>query len=61
MEFEKLTLSKNKCHNIHIGQKKENCKELKVHDKIMHESRQEKYLGDIIDKTGNQRATIKDR
>ena len=61
MESEKLTLSENKCHNIHIGQKKENCKDLKVHDNKMHESNKENYLGDIIDKTGNQRATIKDR
>ena len=27
----------------------------------MHESKKEKYLGDIIDNTGNQRATVKDR
>ena len=61
MESEKLTLSENKCHNIHIGKHKDKCKELKVHNKIMHESRKEKYSCDIIDKSGNQRATIKDR
>ena len=61
METKKLTLSENKCHNVHIGQKQEICKELKVHNTTMHESHQEKYLGDIIDKSGTQRATIKYR
>ena len=27
----------------------------------MHEANQEKYLGDIVNTTGNQRATVKDR
>ena len=27
----------------------------------MHESRKEKYLGDIIEQTGKQKATITDR
>ena len=27
----------------------------------MHESKHEKYMGDIITKTGNQRATIQNR
>ena len=61
MESEKLTLSESKCHNIHIGSRRENCKYLAVHDYKMHESKKEKYFGDIIDTTGNQRATIKDR
>ena len=33
MESEKLTLSNKKCHNVHIGQRKEKCKDLKVHNK----------------------------
>ena len=61
MESEKLTLSESKCHNVHIGNKKENCKDLAVHTHKMHESSQEKYLGDLIDQTGTQRATIRDR
>ena len=61
MESEKLTLSENKCHNVHIGRDREKCKDLKVHKNKMHESRKERYLGDIIDQTGNQRATVKDR
>ena len=27
----------------------------------MHEANQEKYLGDIVNTNGNQRATVKDR
>ena len=36
MESEKLTLSKTKCHNVHIGQSKEKCKNLKYMMKKMH-------------------------
>ena len=61
MESEKLTLSEIKYHNVHIGNKKENCKDLAVHTHKMHESSQEKYLGDLIDQTGTQRAIIRDR
>ena len=50
-----------KCHNMHIGRNKENCKELKVQNTIVHESLPDKYLGDIINKTANQRETVKDR
>ena len=60
-ESEKLTLSETKCHNIHIGKHKENCRDLKVHNQKMHEANKEKYLGDIVNTTGNQRATVKDR
>ena len=34
---------------------------MKVHKHKMHESKKEKYLGDIVDQTGNQRATVQDR
>ena len=46
---------------MHIGRNKENCKELKVQNTIVHESLPDKYLGDIINKTANQRETVKDR
>ena len=61
MEAEKLSLSDKKCNKIHVGSKWESCQELKVHDKKMHESKSEKYLGGTINSTGNQRATIQDR
>ena len=35
MDLEKLTLSKKKSHNIHIGKQKQNCPSLKVHENNM--------------------------
>ena len=65
LESKKLTLSKSKCHRIHMGKKKdENSMKrpnLKVHNDRMEDSVIEKYLGDIVDKTGQIRATIEDR
>ena len=61
MESEKLCLSETKSNVIHVGSKLESCNELKVHNKKMHESKKEKYLGDTINRTGSQRATIQDR
>ena len=54
-EVEKLTLSKSKSHVIHAGENSENCCELKVHNEKMDLSDEEKYLGDVIDKTGKPR------
>ena len=48
MELEKLTLSKTKCHKIHIGKHHRECSDLLVHGEVMSESKAEKYLGDII-------------
>ena len=64
IESKKLKLSETKCHRIHI-QKHQNsekgCKKLKVHEKEMCESDKQKYLGDIVDKSGKLRNTIEDR
>ena len=49
METEKLSLSKTKCHNIHMGKNKRNCPDLKIHGEQMKYSNSEKYLGDIVD------------
>ena len=61
IESKKLPLSHKKCFNIHIGKGHKNCPTLFVHDKVMKESENEKYLGDYIDKTGNINATIQSR
>ena len=65
VEAKKLTLSKTKCHKLHIQNKRNhddaNCPKLKVHSEEMAESIKEKYLGDIIDNTGKIRSTIEDR
>ena len=61
MDLEKLTLSKTKCHNIHIGKNKRNCPDLKVQEQDMKYSKAEKYLGDIVDETGSNKLNIKKR
>ena len=58
MEYEKLTLSENKCHKVHIGKPNSNCQELKVHGRPMHESSKEKYLVDIVHKSATNKENI---
>jgi hypothetical protein len=58
-------LSVSKCNRIHISKKNppadHKCPVLKVHDTPMTDSNREKYLGDIVDKSGKIRATIEER
>ena len=61
IDLEKLTLSKSKCHNIHVGSKVRNCPSLKVQEKKMENSKKETYLGDIIDESGTNKANIEKR
>ena len=58
---QKLNLGKNKCVKVHVGNKCAECENLYVHDEIMKESHQVKYLGDVIHKDGRPRATIVER
>ena len=59
--MKKLKLSHKKCSQIHVGNKKNVCPELNVHENKMKNSNQEKYLGDIVDHSGSIKPTIKDR
>ena len=46
IESKKLTLSKSKCHRIHIDKKSKNikeCEKLKVHDDSMDDTSKSKY------------------
>ena len=61
VESKKLRLSQQKCARIHVGNGHENCPELKVHEHIMKETESEKYLGDVIHKSGNIQETINRR
>ena len=61
MELEKFTLSKSKCHNIHMGMNKSICRSMKVHDSIMAESKSEKYLGDIVHSSGGNKPNVAKR
>ena len=61
IDLEKLTLSKTKCHNIHIGKQMKECPSLKVDGHTMENSDRETYLGDIIDKSAKARPNIEKR
>ena len=56
-----MTLSNKKCNRIHVWKSKEACQELKIHESKMNNSDQEKYLGDLVNKSGKIKATIEER
>ena len=58
IEVEKLTLSSKRCHNVHIGKKKNSCHKLKVHEAQMRESSQQTYLGDKVDSSALLKPTL---
>ena len=51
----------DKCHTIHCGKRSLSCPDLKVHEKTMHNSEEEKYLGDHITSSANNVITISKR
>ena len=61
VELKKLTFSSKKCSRIHVGKQTSPCPELKIHASKMKDSTQEKYLGDIVNTTGNVKETVADR
>ena len=61
IECKKLTLSKKKCHQMHIGKVKMCCPALNVHDDKMTRSEEEKYLGNILSHDGNNKSNTKNR
>ena len=61
MSSKKLQLNPKKCVKIHIGKKCQHCPKLKVHEGEMKDVEQEKYLGDIIHKSGKPHANIVER
>jgi hypothetical protein len=60
-EQKKLTLSKQKCFQIHVGAKCGDCEKLYVHGEQMKEAHEFKYLGDIVNENGRPKATISKR
>ena len=46
---------------MHVGENKEKCKSLKVHDEEMSTTTEQKYLGGLVSCTGTNNANIKDR
>ena len=61
MELEKLTLSKTKCHKLHIGRNQINCADMKVHGEAIKNTKCEKYLGDIICSNGSNKPNLAKR
>ena len=65
IETKKLKLSARKCSRIHVQNKRQrktnDCPEIKVHDDIMTNSNQQKYLGDLINTSGTIRNTVEER
>ena len=55
IESKKLYFNTSKCCIIHLGPRKEECCPLLVHKTKMKQCDYEKYLGDILSNTGNDR------
>ena len=51
IEMKRLSLHKDKCKKIHIGQEYEFCPILKVHDSDIKLVTEDKFLGDIVSNT----------
>ena len=49
---------RTKCHKIHIGRHQVHCPVLKVHGSEMKEVSEDEYLGDIVNKDGNNKSNI---
>ena len=61
IETKKLQFNYKKCVNMHVGKNKDGCESLKVHEKQMLETAEQKYLGDIVSSSGSNNANIKER
>ena len=61
IEGEKLEFNLKKCYNMHVGIKKSNCKELKVHKTRMQNIESHRCLGDIVSSNGNNNEIIIER
>ena len=58
IESKRLELGKKKSNRLHIGKKNHSCYELKVHESKMNDTKQEKYIGDIIRDDGKNTSNI---
>ena len=61
IESKKLQFNLKKCFNMHVGPKKEDCPQLKIHDSLMKTTETQKYLGEIISSSGKNSENIKER
>ena len=61
MELEKLTLSKTKCHKLHMGNNLRQCSDMKVHGEVVKNTRTEKYLEDLLCSNGSNKPNLAKR
>ena len=61
VEQKKLKLAENKCVQVHVGSKCDQCETLFVHDSIMQSAHEVKYLGDKVNANGKSNSTVSDR
>ena len=61
MELEKLKLNSKKCSKIHVGNKRELCQDLLVHEEKMVNANEDTYLGDKLHRDGNNKRNIEAR
>ena len=61
IESKKLELNAKKCVNMHVGQNRQNCPNLKIHEAKMKGTETQKYLGDIISSSGSNVENVKER
>ena len=61
IESKNLTLSSKKCFQIQIGKGHQYFPKLKVHETVMKESDQEKYLGDMAAQNSTIQTSVESR
>merc|ERR1712105_149349 len=59
--MKKLKLNEGKCKKIHFGKENILCPDLNVHSHKMKTSDSEKYLGDLISSSLNNKQIVMDR
>ena len=61
IESKQLKFNQKKCFNLHVGPDKENCHLLRIHDKQMLMTENQKYLGDVVSASGSNNENLKER
>ena len=61
IESKMLTFNADKCHKMHVGKENSNCPSHKAHEKEIDIVIKEKYVGDVVSKSGKNDENIKAR
>ena len=60
-ESKKLKFGIKKCNKMHIGEDTLVCEDIRVHDSVGKTVLQDKYVGDVLENNGSNKANIKER